>query len=234
MTPARRFYQDAAVAERDGGYVVLLDGKPAKTSQSSILNLPSRALAEAVAAEWEAQAERIDRSCMPLTGLATSAIDRIGQNRGQAIDHILSFGRSDLICYRADAPAGLQARQKEAWDPLLEWARTKHGLRLMADAGISYIEQPIDAIVRMQEVVSGFGDFTLAPLDLAATLTGSFVIALALVENHLTAEEAFAAAQLDEIFQAETWGRDAEAEARRERLFAELKAAERFVHLLRQ
>jgi chaperone required for assembly of F1-ATPase len=171
---------------------------------------------------------------MALTGFANSAIDRVSRNRGQVIDHILGFGRSDLLCYRAEQPAALAARQKELWDPLLEWARTKHGLRLMADAGVSYIEQPVDAILRMQELVSMRDDFALAPFDLAAALTGSFVIALALVEGHVAAEQAFAAAQVEEIYQAEKWGRDAEAEAGRNRLITQLKAAEQFVRLVRK
>ncbi|HTT84622.1 MAG TPA: ATP12 family protein [Rhizomicrobium sp.] len=232
MKRAKRFYADVAVAERDGNYVILLDGKPARTLQGAVLRAPSRALAEAMEAEWRAQQERIDRSTMMLTGLANSAIDHVGLQRGQVIDHILGFGRSDVVYYRVEEPAVLAARQKELWDPLLDWARTKHGLRLMVDAGISYIEQPVDAMVRMQEIVSGLDDLRLAALDLAAALTGSLVIALALTEGHIAAEQAFAAAVLDEIYQAEKWGRDADAESRRTRMLDELRACERFVRLL--
>ncbi|HEX3666086.1 MAG TPA: ATP12 family protein [Rhizomicrobium sp.] len=231
MKQTKRFYTDAVVAERQDGYVILLDGRPVKTLQRAVLNVLTQALANAIATEWREQGEHVERSAMPLTGLANSAIDRVGSNRGQLIDHILAFGRSDLVCYRASEPARLAERQKDVWDPLLQWAWTAHGLRLMADAGISYIEQPVDAIVRMQELVSSLGDFTLAALDLSASLTGSFVIALALVGFHITAEEAFAAAQLDEIFQAETWGSDAEAEAKRTRVLKELRAVERFAAL---
>ncbi len=235
MKQMKRFYKEVAVAdaEREQEHVVLLDERPAKTLQGATLSAPSQTLAEAIAAEWRDQPDCIDRTTMPLTGLANSAIDRVGRNRGQVIDHILGFGRSDLVYYRAEAPAALAVRQKALWDPLLDWALAKHGLRLMADAGVSYIEQPVDAIVRMQELVPAFDDFRLAPLDLVASLTGSFVIALALAEGHLTAEGAFAAAQLDEIFQAEKWGHDAEAEMRRTQLLAEVKSAERFVQLLR-
>ncbi|HEX4158082.1 MAG TPA: ATP12 family protein [Rhizomicrobium sp.] len=231
MKQIKRFYKDVTVTERGDEYLVLLDGRPAKTLQGTVLSVPSQGLAVAIAAEWRDQREPIDHSAMPLTGLANSALDHVSQNRGQVIDRILGFGRSDLICYRADAPAALSERQKALWDPLLDWVRTKHGLRLMADAGVSYIEQPVDAIVRMQEIVAALEDFTLAPLDLAAALTGSFVIALALLQGRLTADEAFAAAELDEIFQAEKWGRDAEAEARRARQLEELKTAERFAQL---
>lgn len=232
MKQMKRFYKEVWIAGGEEAFLVSLDGKPAKTLQGAVLEVPARRLAEEIAGEWRDQGEHIDRATMPLTGLANSTIDRVSRNRGQVIDHILGFGRNDLLCYRAEAPAALAERQKALWDPLLDWARTKHGLRLMADAGIAYIEQPVDAIVRMQELVSGLNDFMLAPFDLASSLTGSFVIALAIVEGHLTADGAFAAAQLDEIFQAETWSRDAEAEARRARLLAELEAAERFVRLL--
>lgn len=232
MKQMKRFYKEVAVAEGADAYVVLLDGKPAKSLQGAVLEVPAQRLAQAIAAEWRDQGEHIDRATMPLTGLANSALDRVSRNRGQVIDHILGFGRNDLLCYRAETPAALAERQKALWDPLLDWARTEHGLRLMADSGIAYIEQPVDAIVRMQELVSGLNDFVLAPLDLSAALTGSFMIALALVEGRLTADGAFAAAQLDEVFQAEKWGRDAEAEVHRARLLAELEAAERFVRLL--
>jgi len=234
MKQMQRFYTDVAVAEREHEFVILLDRNPAKTIQGAVLAVPSLALAEAIAAEWRDQRERIDRSTMLLTGLADSAIDRVSRHRGQVIDHILGFGRSDLICYRAETPSALAERQKALWDPLLDWARTRHGLRLMADAGISYIEQPVDAVVRMQEIVAGFDDFRLAPLEISVSLTGSFVVALALVEGRVTAGEAFAAAQLDEIYQAEKWGRDAGAEVRRERLLKELTAVERFVSLVKE
>ncbi|HEY3638005.1 MAG TPA: ATP12 family protein [Rhizomicrobium sp.] len=232
MKQMKRFYKEVSVAEQDGGHVVLLDNKPLKTLQGAMLRVPSRGLAEAIAEEWRGQGEHLDRNSMMLTGIANGAVDRAGTERGQVIEQILGFGRSDLICYRASEPEALKARQAALWDPLLDWARTKHGLRLMADAGISYIEQPIDAIVRMQELVSGLDDFTLAPFELASALTGSFVIGLALVEGHILAEQAFSAALADEIFQAEKWGDDAEAAARRARLRAELDAVARFVRLL--
>jgi chaperone required for assembly of F1-ATPase len=234
MKRVKRFYKDVSVDRQGDDYAILLDGKAAKTLKSGRLTVPSRALAEAIATEWRAQREYIDRSTMMLTGLANAAVDRVGHERGQVIDHILAFGRNDLVCYRTEEPSTLAARQKEIWDPLLDWAWTEHGLRLMADAGIAYIEQPVDAILRMQELVAALDDFRLAALDLVAALTASLVTALALLDGRLKAQDAFAAAQLDEIYQAEKWGRDAEAEARRNRLLAELKAAEHFVRLLDQ
>ncbi|MGH6887695.1 MAG: ATP12 family chaperone protein [Rhizomicrobium sp.] len=229
----RRFYKDVQFGERDGGFVLLLDGKPAKTPHRAPLVLPTRRLAETIADEWRGQGERIDPRTMKLTGLAHSAIDRAGRERGKVIDHAMSFGRSDLLCYRAEAPEALARRQSETWDPLLEWAHDGRGLRLTADAGIVYIEQPADALLRMQELTAGFDDFTLAAFEAAATVTGSFVLALALVEEHESADAVFEAAQLEELYQVEVWGREAEAEARRQRMREELRAIERFLGLLK-
>jgi chaperone required for assembly of F1-ATPase len=229
----RRSYKDVAVGERDDGFALLLDAKPAKTPAGAPLALPTRGLAEAGAEEWRGQGERLEPTTMMLTHLACSAIDRVGRGRGKVIEHALGFGRGDVLCYRAEAPDELAKRQKEIWDPLLHWAHESCGLRLAADAGIAYIEQPADALLRMQELVAQLDDFTLAAFDAAATATHSFVLALALVRGKLGAEEAFEAAQLEELYQAEKWGSDAEAEARRKRLREELMAIGRFVRLLR-
>jgi chaperone required for assembly of F1-ATPase len=230
--PVRRSYKSVSIAQRGERFGVLLDGKPAQTPGGVPLAAPSRALAEAIAEEWRAQGERLDPQSMALTALANVAIDRVGAQRGTVVEHILRFGRSDLLCYRADTPPELQVCQNATWDPLLGWARTEHGIRLVADAGIAFIEQPADALVRMQEIVSPLDDFCVAALDWAAARTASFVLAFALIEGRVDADAAFAAAEFDPLFQAEKWGRDAEADARRERLLDELKAAERFVRLL--
>lgn len=230
--PVRRFYREVAVAERDGAFVILLDEKPARTLGGAAFVVPTRALAEAMADEWRGQGDPLDPATMILIRLAQAAIDHVGRRRGEVIDHALAFGRSDALCYRAEASEALAARQNAVWDPLLEWARSSCGLRLMADAGIGYIEQPADAVLRMQELAADLDDFTLAAFDAAATATGSFVFALALVEGHLSADEVFHAALLEELYQLETWGRDAEAEARRLRLGEELAAIGRFVGLL--
>lgn len=228
--PARN-YETVDVAVSDKGYAVLLDATPAKIGAIG-LQLPTRALADAIAQEWREQAKKLDPEHMYLTGLAGTALTRVAASRGDFVERILGYGRNELLCYRSGEPPELFARQKAQWDPLLEWAHDRHGIRLVADAGISFIEQPVDAQVRMQEIVSARDDFELAALDVAATLASSFVIALALAERHIGAEQAFAVSHLDELFQAEKWGRDAEAEARRAGIVAELKAVERFVSLL--
>jgi chaperone required for assembly of F1-ATPase len=227
----KRTYKTVAVAPSGEGHAILFDGKPAKVA-SAALQLPTPALAEAVAQEWREQKKQLDPARMPLTALAAAALNRVATARGDVIEHILGYGRNELLCYRAAEPPELAARQKARWDPLLEWAHTHHGIRLAADTGISFIEEPVDALLRMQEIVSGLDDFELAALDAVASLAASFVVALALIERHIGAEEAFAVSHLEELYQAEKWGRDAEAEQRRARTIAELKAVECFVSLL--
>lgn len=229
----KRFYKQVSVAAvRDGGHTVLLDGKPVKTPKRATLTLPSQTLAEAVAEEWRGQGENIDPQTMPLTRLAFAAIDTVAQDRARVAEQVLRFGGSDLVCYRAEAPPELVARQAAAWDPLLDWLAEMHGARPSAGAGISFIEQPPDALLALEQAIWRHDDFVLAGLHSAATITGSLVLALALSGARVSAAEAFALAMLDEDFQAEKWGRDAEAEARHARLLSELSAAERFLRLL--
>lgn len=227
----RRNYKTVDVSASGEGFTVTLDGASARIG-SVALTLPNTMLADAIAREWREQEQKLDPARMRLTALAGVALTRVPVRRGAVIEHILGFGRNELLCYRAAEPFELTARQRSQWDPMLEWAHSRHGIRLVADSGISFIEQPADAELRMQEIVSARDDFELAALDTAATLASSFVVALALVERHVNAEEAFALSHLDELFQAEKWGRDAEAEARRAHILGELKAVERFVSLL--
>jgi chaperone required for assembly of F1-ATPase len=227
-----KFYKQVSISEQDRAFVVLLDGKPVKTPGRAVVALPSRQLADAVAQEWREQGEKIDPTAMPLTGLANTAIDHLPAQRDAVVSHIVRFGRSDLLCYRANTPAELVARQSDAWDPLLAWAAETHGASLAVGMGVAFIEQPEAVVLALENEVRSRNDFALAALNLAVSLTGSLVLALALAEGHLGADEAFAAATVDEVFQAEKWGRDAEADARRARVAAELGGAERFLRFL--
>jgi len=228
----KRSYEVVAVAPSEGGFALLLDRKPAKFN-GAVIVLPTVMLAEAVAQEWRGQEKLLDPERMRLTVLATAALARVPRARGEVIEHILGYGHNELLCYRAAEPPELAARQKAQWDPLLEWIQARHAVRLVADAGISFIEQPVDAPVRMQEIVCAFDDFELAALDAAASLCASFVVGLALIERKIGADEAFAISHLDELYQAEKWGHDAEAESRHTRILAELLAIERFISLLK-
>lgn len=230
----RRAYKVVEVAQCGSGYALELDGTVAKTPGGADLVLPTRGLAGAIAEEWRRQRDHLDPRAIMLTRLAYFAIDAVRFERGKIVEHAIGFGRTDVLCYRAEAPEALGVRQKETWDPMLEWARETFGLRLATDSGIAYIEQPSDALPRIQELAAAFDDFALAAFDAAATATASFVLALALVNGRASADTVFEAALLDELWQARTWGRDADAEARRLKLRDELLAVEGFVRLLRQ
>ena len=227
----KRTYKTAVVEASGNGFKILLDGMPAKIGGVA-LEIPTRALAEAIAQEWREAGEPLDPEHMRLTALAGGALTRVPAERGNVVEHILGYGRNELLCYRAADSPELATRETAQWDPLLEWIHGRHGIRLVADSGISFIEQPVDALVRMQAIVSARDDFELAALDAAVALVSSFVVAVALVERHVGAEEAFALSHLDELHQAEKWGSDAEAESRRARILTELKAVERFTALL--
>lgn len=230
----KRFYKQVSASSMPSGrFAVLLDGKPVKTPNRATLALPSQALAEAVAEEWRGQGETIDPRAMPLTRLAFAAIDTVSAERARIAEQTLRFGKSDLLCYRAEGLPELTTRQAAAWDPMLDWLAETHGARLSAASGIAFIEQPSDALLALERAVWGHDDFALAGLHSAATITGSLVLALALSAARLSAEEALALAMLDEDFQMEKWGRDAETEKRRIRLHADLTAAERFLRLLK-
>jgi len=231
---ARRFYREVSCqAEGRGEYRVLLDGKPVRTPAGALLGLPSAALAEAIAAEWLGQGEKLRPETMALTKLANTAIDQVRPNRQQTIAQILAFARSDLVCYRAEAPDLLVQRQIAEWNPLLEWARTRYGANFISGNGIAFIEQPAQALAALERAISERDDFTVAGLHAAVTLLGSAVIALALLEGRLTPDQAFAAAQLDEIFQAERWGQDLEAQNLSRRKAAELSDIAGFLSALR-
>lgn len=228
----KRFYKDVTIKEEGGAFRVLLDGRTLKTQAKHTLELPSRALADAVVQEWAAQGEDIDPPNMFLTRLVFASIDGARADRKRVADHALSFGRTDLLAYRAEHPDELVIRQAHRWDPLLAWAAQRYGAKLNVANGITFTEQPPESLSAFARVIAEMDDYRLGALHTAATITGSLVLALALVDGHLTAEEAFTAATLDEAFQSEKWGTDEEAHARLTRLSAELSAAERFLKLL--
>lgn len=231
MNRVAKFYKTVSVGEDAGAFVVRLDERPVKTPARALLALPAKKLAEAIAEEWRAQEEMLDPAAMPLTRLAYAAIDTAPQHRARIAEEILGYGGSDLLCYRAEGPQALVARQVEAWNPLLDWAAERFGARLAVGAGIAFVEQSKESREAFAAAVTGRDDFTLVALHGAASLTGSLVLGLALVEKRLSAEQAFALSRLDEIFQSEAWGLDAEAEARAARLGRELAAMDRFLRL---
>lgn len=195
--------------------------------------LPTRALAEAVAEEWAGQGEEVEVRAMPLTGLACTAIDRVAPARARVIADIAAYGAHDLVCYRAEAPPDLVARQQEAWQPLLDWAALALDAPLVTTDGIVTVEQPPTALAALRGVVAERDDMALAGLGAAVAAAGSLIIGLALEAGRISPAEAFAAAQLDESYQIERWGEDAGAARRRAAIQAEIEAAARFLALLR-
>lgn len=227
----KRFYRTVSVVPDGAGFGVTLDGKRIKSPAKADFVLPSRALAEAVAAEWDAQADTVVPSAMPLMQLAATTIDKTAPNRQVVIDTIAPYGGSDLLCYRAEAPAALVERQAAAWQPLLDWAMTAHDAPLAVTSGIVHQTQPEPSLAALRAAVAAQDDWRLTALHQATALTGSLVLGLALLAGRIDADEAFELAELDASFQIERWGEDAEATARRAGLRAELQAASRLVTL---
>lgn len=224
----KRFYEAAGVAEGEGGYTLVLDGRPARTPARSPLALPTRPLAEAVAAEWQAQGQTIDPAAMPLTRLANSAIDGVAPRRDAVLDDLAAYAGTDLVAYRAGSPDSLVAAQAAAWDPVLDWAREALGVRLILGEGVMHVAQPETSVAAIRAALRETeGAFRLAALHAMTTLAGSVLIALATARGHLSPAEGWLAANVDEDFQARVWGYDAEAAARRADREAEFLAAAR-------
>lgn len=227
-----RFYKEVSVDTADGLHRVLLDGKPVKTPGGAVLALPSGALAQAIADEWRAQDTTINPQTMLLTKLANTAIDRVAPNPAHAREQLLSLAKSDVVCYRAASPSDLVRRQELEWDPLIAWAGEHFGASLCAANSLT-IEQDQMAMDALVASLSKLDAFSLAALYAASSLCGSLVIALALSERTLNPEQAFAAANLDKIYQAERWGWDPQETAKTTAERAELNQISRFLELLR-
>jgi len=228
----KRFYKDTSVAAKDGGFAVLLDGRPVKTPSGNALVLPTEKLASAIAAEWHAQGEKIIPTSMPLLRLANTVIDGVAANRDEVIGAILRFGENDLLCYRAHQPPELLARQKAGWDPLLDWAAQKHGARMVVAEGLTHVDQPAEALAALRGALGNFDAFTLGALHIIASITGSTVLALAVADGFVPGARAFELSRIDETYQAEKWGEDAEAVKRAVALAHEMdKAVELIAHI---
>jgi chaperone required for assembly of F1-ATPase len=228
----KRFYVTVSVGEADGGFSVLLDGRPVRTPKKLPLVVPTRALADAIAEEWAAQTEHIDPASMPLSKLAITAIDGVTGSKDEVAAEIVRFAGSDLLCYRAEAPAALAEMQARVWDPVVRWAEAQTGARFLLAEGVMPVTQSREALARVGELVAPYGAYALTALHVMTTLTGSAFLALAGAMGRLTAEEAWAAAHVDEDWQIARWGVDVEAAERRARRHAEMLAASRFLQLL--
>lgn len=225
---ARRFWKAADTRPADGGWEVALDGRPVRTPGKQPLILPTSALAQAVAAEWDAQAEVIDPHSMPLTRAANSAIEKIRPQFAEVAAMLAEYGGTDLLCYRADQPEELVRMQAEGWDPLIDWAATALQAPLRITHGVIPVPQSRDSLARLRAEIDRLDSFAMMALHDLVTLPGSLVLGLAVLHGRLDAQEAHRLSRIDETWQAGQWGQDAEAEtAARNRLDAML-AAERF------
>ncbi len=228
----RRFYKEARAEAAEDGFEVRLDGRALSTPAGSRLALPGEPLAAAIAAEWQAQGDKISPETMPMMSLACTAIDRVAARRGEILEEILRFAETDLLCHRADAPAELAGRQAKIWQPLLDWAAQDLEAPLKTTTGILAVAQPPESLAALRRAVEALDDLALAALSVAVGAAGSLVIGLALLRGRLDPEAAFEAAELDASYQIELWGEDPEATRRRAVCRADLFAAARFAGLL--
>ncbi|MBB3878329.1 ATP12 family chaperone protein [Sphingomonas pseudosanguinis] len=225
----KRFWTNVTI---DADRVVRLDDRPVRTPGRTPLALPTAALAEAVAGEWRDVAETVDPRAMPLTGLANAAIDRIAADPTPFADGLARYAETDLLCYRADSPPELVARQVAIWDPLLDWARDRYDVHFTLVTGIMHRPQPGATVERLAAAVGALDPFRLAALSPVVTITGSLVLALALLESAAAADAVWTAAHVDEDFQAEEWGEDYLAIEAREAKRREFDAAVLFLAAL--
>lgn len=224
----KRFWRDVAVTPVRG---VALDGRPVRTPGRLPLVLPTDALAELVADEWRAVADTIDPRAMPMTALANAAIERVAADPAAFAASLARYAGNDLLCYRAEAPAELVARQAAAWDPPLAWAHARYDVRFVVATGIVHRPQPAATLARIGEAVAALDAFALAALSPITTLTGSIVLALAMVEGAMTADAAWDAAVIDEAWSAEQWGEDAQAAALLAERRQEFEGAAKFLRM---
>ena len=230
----KRFYENATCEPRGAGVGIALDGRALTTPAGTALAVPTRALAEAIAAEWRAQDGTVEPSTMPLTRMANTALDRVPDRRRSLEAGLRACAETDLLCYRVDGPAELARRQARLWRPLDAWLLERHGVALRATRALGPVEQPEETLVRLGRVLAALDDFELVAVDAVAAVTRSVVLALALRDGAIDARSAFEAAFVDELHGLEVWGDDREARRRLDSLDSELRAAERLLLALRE
>lgn len=208
---ARVFWTEATVAEVPGGWGVMLDARQLRSPAKALVAVPTRALAQAVAAEWAAQEGKIAPQTMPLTRAVNSAIDKVAPQRAEVAAMLAEYGGSDLLCYRADGPAALVARQEAAWDPLLDWAEAELGARLLPTRGVMHLAQPPEALAALAAPLMAADAWWLTAVHDLVVISGSLVLGLAVARGHLTPEAAWDISRIDEEWQIEQWGADDDA-----------------------
>ncbi|MEM6340376.1 MAG: ATP12 family protein [Pseudomonadota bacterium] len=223
----KRFWKDASVEQLASGFSILLDGRAVKTPAKAALVVPTALMAEALAGEWQAQEDVVNPLTMPFTRSANAAIDKVIPQQIEVTEMIAAYGDSDLLCYRAGQPDSLIARQKEIWDPYLDWAAEIYDARLFERAGLMHEPQPKAALERLKAPLDQMSAFEMAAMHDLVSLTGSLVLGLAAARDFQNPKDIWSASRLDEIWQAEQWGQDEEAEqtaSHREAAFLHAKA----------
>lgn len=228
----KRFWKTVAVEHQDNRFALTLDDRPIRTPARAQLAVPTMALAEAIADEWRAVGETIEPGQMPLTGLANAAIDRVAPDPGSFAEGLARYAEADLSCYRAEGPRELVTRQEQEWDKLLLWARRRYDVDFETTRGLIHVGQPAATIEQLRHAVASLDTFRLAGLSPLVTIGGSLIAALAFLEKALDADEAWTSVSVDERWQLEQWGHDAEAQTALENRRRDFFAAARFIDLL--
>jgi chaperone required for assembly of F1-ATPase len=228
----KRFWKEVAVEPEVGGWGILLDGRPVKTPARAPLVVPTQALADGIAEEWRSVEGEIDPRAMPLTGLANAAIDRVTSAKEAFAEGLARYAEADLACYRAEGPRALVDRQACSWDAMLGWARRRYDVDFAVTTGVTHVTQPAATVERLAHAVAALDSFRLAGLSPLVTIGGSLVGGLAVMEKALTAAQTWDAVSVDDQWQLERWGSDAEAAAALENRRRDFFAAASFLHLL--
>lgn len=210
---ARRFWTDASAVPLDGGFAVHLDARPVRTPLKAPLVVPTLALAQAIASEWQAQTGKVNPETMPFTRTANSAIDKVAPQHQAVAAMLAEYGASDLLCYRAEGPDDLTARQAAAWDPVLHWAKEALGAPLNPTLGVMHVDQPPGSLASLRQAVDALDPFRLSAFHDLVAISGSLVLALAVTRRSLAAEAAWDLSRIDETWQIALWGEDEEAAA---------------------
>lgn len=228
---ARRFWKTAQAVPLGTGFTVHLDGRPLRTPGKQPFLVPTLAMAQAAAAEWDAQTGEVQPALMPVTRFANSAIEKVAPQFQAVVDVVAAYGGSDLLCYRAEEPQALVARQAQGWDPLLAWADQALGAPLDTTGGLMPVVQPSASLSRLREAVAALTPFQLAGLHDLVAISGSLILGLAVAQGRLDVDAAFDLSRIDEHWQADLWGRDDEAVEVESRKRADMRTAAAFFAL---
>lgn len=228
----KRFWTEAHTAEQEGGFAVLLDGRQVKTPAKTPLIVPTQELGSLIAAEWDAQEGEVNPETMPMTRAANAALDKVTPQFDEVAALLAAYGESDLLCYRANAPEELIARQAAVWDPLLEWAAQKFDARLSIGHGVMFIDQDTQSVDRLKAQVFALTPFQLTAFHDLVAMSGSLVLALAAIHDHMEIGDVWETSRVDETWQSEQWGKDDEAEEIADKKRASFEDAMRFFKAL--